>query len=95
MPIQVRLYGNLKEKVQLKNDDVGAPSILNIENENITTVSDILKELNIEKTEISHIFVSCTYSGIKKKVRDGDRVALFPSNMALLYKWYFTKEENG
>jgi len=46
MPIQVRLYGNLKEKVQLKNDDVGAPSILNIENENITTVSDILKELN-------------------------------------------------
>lgn len=92
MSIQIRLYGDLRKKVQQQSDDDGAPSIINVENEG--TVSDILKKLSIEESEVSHIFVACKYSGISKKIRIGDRVALFPKNMGLLYKWYFNKEEN-
>ena len=92
MSIQIRLYGDLRKKVQQQSDDDGAPCIINIENEG--TVSDILKKLSIEESEVSHIFVACKYSGISKKIRIGDRVALFPKNMGLLYKWYFNKEEN-
>ncbi len=92
MSIQIRLYGDLRKKVQQQSDDDGAPSIINVENEG--TVSDILKILSIEESEVSHIFVDCKYSGISKKIRIGDRVALFPKNMGLLYKWYFNKEEN-
>ena len=94
MSIQIRLYGDLRKKVQQQSDDDGAPSIINIENEGIETVSDILKKISIEESEVSHIFVACKYSGIGKKIRIGDRVALFPKNTGLLYKWYFNKEEN-
>ena len=92
MSIQIRLYGDLRKKVQQQSDDDGAPSIINVENEG--TVSDILKKLSIEESEVSHIFVACKYSWISKKIRIGDRVALFPKYMGLLYKWYFNKEEN-
>jgi len=95
MSIQIRLYGDLRKKVQQQSDDdSGAPSIINVEKEGIETVSDILKKLSIEESEVSHIFVAYKYSGISKKIRIGDRVSLFPKNMALLYKWYFNKEEN-
>ena len=95
MPIQVKLFGELRRE-KLKNQSIagGAPTTLIIENEGIKTVSDILKKLTIDESETSHIFVSGIFSGFGKKVNDGDRVAIFPKRMGLLYKWYFNKVEN-
>jgi len=94
MTIHVRLYGDLRKKAPQKGFDRGAPSVLEINSENTKTVKDLLAKLDIERGETSHIFVNWKYSGFSKHVKDGDRVALFPKNMQLLYKWYFRREED-
>lgn len=92
--IEVRLFGDLREKGTNQNYEVGAPSIQQIENSTIERVNDILKKFSINEDEVCHIFVNGIYSGPKKKVADADRVAIFPRNMAVLYKWYFKREED-
>ena len=89
MPIQVKLFGDLKKKQPQQNNNVGAPTIFNIENKGIERVVDIIEKLSIEESEVSHIFVNHKYSGLRKTVKAGDTVALFPKNMSLLYKWYY------
>jgi molybdopterin converting factor small subunit len=93
MTIQVKLFGDLKNKTQEKTS-VGSPIILTLDNTEITYISDVLKRLNITENEVSHIFVNHRYSGFHKKVENGDLIALFPRNMGLLYKWYFKREED-
>ncbi|MFX1276607.1 MAG: MoaD/ThiS family protein [Promethearchaeota archaeon] len=94
MTILLKLFGELREKVKSQTATSGAPITLTIENKGIKTVSDILKKFGIEESETSHIFVGGIYSGFSKIVNDGDRVAIFPKRMSLLYKWYFNKVEN-
>ena len=72
----------------------GASIIVTIDDPKIERVSDILKKLNIEETEVSHNFVNGKYSGFRKKVLNNDIVSLFPKNMGLLYKWYFHRDED-
>ena len=85
MPLKVRLYGDLKEKAKKQSTDVGAPITLNIEDKGIETVFDVLTKLVIEETDISHIFVNGKYSETGRRVRDGDRIGLFPRKMALMF----------
>jgi molybdopterin converting factor small subunit len=94
MTIHVRLYGDLRKIAQQEGFEKGAPSILEIESKGIISVKELLTKLGIEETQTSHIFVNWKYSGFSKHIKDGDRVALFPTNMGLLYKWYFKREEN-
>lgn len=94
MPIKVKIFGDLKDKLPQKTSDIGAPIILSLNSKEIERVSDIIDELAFSESEISHIFVNHKYSGFTKKVYDGDIVALFPKNMGLLYKWYYPKEED-
>ena len=95
MTIHVRLYGDLRKQVPQKSFEQGAPSIFEIDGKNINSVKDLLTKLDIEQSETSHIFVNWKYSGFSKPIKDGDRVALFPKNMGLLYKWYFRREEDN
>jgi len=85
MPIQVKLYGDLKEKIKHERIDIGAPIKLNIEDESIEIVSDILKKLFIGENEISHIFVNGKYTELGRRVRNGDRIGLFPRRMGLIF----------
>lgn len=85
MTIKVKLYGDLREKVPNQDPHNGAPSILNMENNDINIVSDILSKLSIEENEISHIFVNFKYCGSGKTVKDGDQVGIFPKKMALMF----------
>ncbi len=94
MPIKVKIFGDLKNKLPQKASDIGAPIILNLNNKGIERISGIIEELPFKESEISHIYVNHKYSGFTKKVYDGDIVALFPKNMGLLYKWYYPKEED-
>jgi molybdopterin converting factor small subunit len=93
MTILIKFFGDLAKKLQ-KEEDIKNPLNLEIESQGIEFVEDILKKYSIEKDETSHIFVNGTYSGFKKRVKDGDRVGIFPRNMGLLYKWYFTRHED-
>ena len=86
MSISVKLYGDLREKLPHKKYYVGIPNTLKIETDKVKTVLDILKELDIDDDEISHIFVNGIYSGAGKLVKEGDRVGVFPKRMGLMFK---------
>ena len=93
MTIKVVLYGDLKEKadkIDTKTHTIGTSQL---KADGINTISDILTRLNIDEDEVSHIFLNRDYSALEREVHDGDRLALFPRDMALLYKWYFSKKK--
>ena len=93
MPITLKLFGDLRKKVDPKVSGT-LPLRLKIDDPEITWVADILRKFMIEENEVSHIFVNGRFAGFRKKVNNGDTVALFPKNMGLLYKWYFKREED-
>jgi hypothetical protein len=43
--------------------------------------------------ETSNIFVNGQLCALSKEIKDGQRVGVFPDDMALLYKWYFPKQK--
>ncbi len=92
--IQLLFFGDLGRKVQQPGTEASSPVILHIEPGAFTRVSDILDHYHVDRSETSHIFVNGVYSGFSKLVHDGDRVGIFPRNMCLLYKWYFTRAED-
>ena len=94
MTILVKIFGDLRKKIEGYNISDALPLNLQIESNGIDTIADILNKLAIEIEETYHLFVNGTYSGFNKKVKDGDRVGLFPKNMSLLYKWYFERNED-
>jgi molybdopterin converting factor small subunit len=93
MLIQLKLFGDLRRKVKPKISG-SAPLRFNITDSEINFITDILKKVDIEEKDVSHIFVNGRFSGLRKRVQNGDTVALFPRNMGLLYKWYFKREED-
>jgi len=93
MPIDLKLFGDLRKKADPKVSGT-LPLRIKINDSDITWITDILRKLNIEDNEVSHIFVNGRYAGLNKKVINSDKVSLFPRNMGLLYKWYFKREED-
>ena len=83
MSIHVKLYGQLKDKLKEQNYSAGIPSTTDFMDHEIDIVLDILKKLNIDVSEIGHIFVNGKYCGSGKQLKEGDRIGLFPRNMAL------------
>ena len=93
MPIKVKLFGDLRKKIEPNIS--GTTSLrFEIDDSEVNRIIDFLKKINIEENEVTHIFVNGRYAGLKKIIQNGDTVALFPRNMALLYKWYFKREED-
>lgn len=59
---------------------------------NSDRVEDIIHRIGIPLNEVgSNTFLNGEYSGLRRKVQDGDRLGIFPDDMQLLYKWYFNK----
>ena len=85
MAVTVKLYGDLRENVKREGFERGLPSTLNIKNNKMDTVFDILEKLKINQSEISHIFVNGKYCSPGKRIREGDRIGLFPKRMALMF----------
>jgi molybdopterin converting factor small subunit len=83
LSIQVKLYGVLKDKLKERSYSAGTPSITSFKDNEINIVLDILKKLYIDGSEIGHIFVNGKYCGSGKRLNEGDRIGLFPKNMAL------------
>jgi hypothetical protein len=89
--IAVHLYGKLRRFSD--NLDPTQDSIVTLPVENGDTIEDIIKRISIPMEEIgSNIFLNGEYSELKRRVKDRDRLGLFPDNMQLLYKWYFRKK---
>ena len=85
MSMNVILYGDLKQKKQQKTNKDSSPLTINLVESKINTLYDLLDHLNIEENEVSHIFVNHKYCGPGLEIKEGDRVALFPKRMALMF----------
>ncbi len=90
--ITVHLYGKLR--CFAAESDPTSNSIVCVSVEARETIGAILKEIGIPEQELgSNIFLNGEYSGLTREVKPGDRLGVFPNDMQLLYKWYFTKQE--
>jgi len=90
--ITVHLYGKLRcfaeESDPAADSTVGLPVVPG------ETIGGILKRIGIPEKDLgSNIFLNGEYSGLTREVKPGDRLGVFPDDMQLLYKWYFTKQE--
>ena len=92
--IEVHLYGKLRRFTD--NQDPTHDSIIYIPVEEMDTIEDIIRHIGIPFDAVgSNIFLNGEYSALGRTVRDGDRLGVFPNDMQLLYKWYFSKMGEG
>jgi len=89
----VYLYGKFRKKVP--GYTVDGDCVLPLEAGNEETIASVLKRLDISQDEVSHLFLNHQYSGLSRKVRDGDRLAIFPLEMKLIYRQYFARVEDN
>jgi hypothetical protein len=89
--IEIHLYGKLRRFA--RNQDPTGDSVVCVPVEKDDTISDILVRLGIPLKDVgANIFLNWQYSSQSRRVREGDRLAVFPDDMQLLYKWYFTRK---
>ena len=92
--ITVHLYGKLRRFAEASGP--ASDSIVSVPVVPGETIGGILKKIGIPEEELgSNIFLNGEYSGLTREVKPGDRLGVFPDNMQLLYKWYFTKREGN
>jgi molybdopterin converting factor small subunit len=89
--IDVHLYGKVRRFSGDSNPRREA--VLNMEVEGDATISDIIRRIGIPPEELGrNIFLNGEVSTLDRKVRDGDRLGLFPDDMQLLYRQYFPRK---
>lgn len=89
--IDVHLYGKLRALAP--NSAMDADSVLHVPVSDGDTIADVLARIGIAPEEVAHLFLNHEYSGLRRRVRDGDRLGVFARDMALLYRQYFPKIE--
>jgi molybdopterin converting factor small subunit len=91
--IEVHLYGKLRRFTD--NLDPARDSIVHVPVKKGDTIEDIVRRIGIPFEELgSNIFLNGEYSALERKVKDSDRLGVFPDNMQLLYKWHFYKHRD-
>ncbi|MBC8263201.1 MAG: hypothetical protein H8E47_03650 [Anaerolineales bacterium] len=94
--IEIHLYGKLRRFADDRHP--ASDSVVHAPVQEGDTIQRVLERLGVPIEEIgSNVFLNWQYSALTREVKDGDRLAVFPDDMQLLYKWYFAKageEEN-
>ncbi|MFP4589419.1 MAG: MoaD/ThiS family protein [Candidatus Bipolaricaulota bacterium] len=92
MALQIRLYGKLKDLANQVDEVSGHIGVVNYhpgEKADTTKIGEVLQELGIGEDEVAHIFLNGEYTSTQGRIAEGDRLAVFPRELSLLYKWYF------
>ena len=88
--IEIHLYGKLRRFADEQHPT--SDSVVHAPAQEGDTIQGVLERLGIPMEEVgSNIFLNWQYSALTREVKDGDRLAVFPDDMQLLYKWYFAK----
>jgi len=86
--VEVHLYGQLRRFAE--NRDPTGDSIVPVPVEADDTVASVAARLGIHQEELgTNVFVNGRYARPSHRVQPGDRIGLFPTDMNLLYRWYF------
>lgn len=93
MTLEIRLYGKFRNLAPKTDHASGRIGIIKIKKNSFEKIVDVLDYLDLDEEEISHLFLNGEYSSPIRKTPEGGRLAIFPKNMGLLYKWYFTPKE--
>lgn len=81
--IEVHLYGKLRRFTD--NQDPTRDSIVYVPVEEGDTIEDVVRRISIPLEALgSNIFLNGEYSALVRKVKDGDRLGVFPTDMQLL-----------
>jgi hypothetical protein len=92
--IEVHLYGRLRRFSEQKSPL--HESIVYIELREGDSIRNVVERIGISLDELgSNIFLNGEYSGLDRPVKNKDRLGVFPSDMQLLYRWYFNKVDDS
>ena len=81
--IEVHLYGKLRRFTD--SQDPAHDSIIYTSVEEGDTIEDIIRHIGIPLEAVgSNLFLNGEYSALGRKVKDGDRLGVFPNDMQLL-----------
>ncbi len=81
--IEVHLYGKLRRFTD--NQDPTRDSIIYTPVKEGDTIEDIVRHIGIPHEALgNNIFLNGEYSALERKVKDGDRLGVFPNDMQLL-----------
>lgn len=81
--IEVHLYGKLRRFSD--NQDPTRDSIIYVPAKKGDTIEDIVRHIGIPLEELgSSIFLNGRYFHLSRKVKDRDRLGIFPDNMAMI-----------
>ncbi len=89
--IEVHLYGALRSRAA--QQEVSRESVVRLDVHPGNTVGDALRRLSIADGEVSNVFRNGRLAAREDALKPGDRLGVFPDDMATLYKWYFAKQE--
>lgn len=82
------MYGKLRRFAS--SLDPRSESVISIQWREGDNVARVIERVGVPLEELgSNLFINGGYADLASPVCDGDRVGLFPSDMQLLYKWYF------
>jgi hypothetical protein len=88
--IEIHFYGKLR-RFTSDRDPTGY-SIIHVPLQEDDTIQAVLERLGVPLDEVgANVFLNWHYSALERRVQPGDRLAVFPDDMQLLYKWYFPK----
>ena len=90
--IEVHLYGKLRRFAE--DPSPNGDSIILVPAREGENIGDIVDRVGIPREELGrNIFLNGNLSALNRAVHDGDRLALFPPDMTLLYRQYFSVHE--
>lgn len=87
--VEVHVYGALT--LRFGAESISRPITRKIVLTVGETIADVLDAIGIRPDEVGHLFLNHQYSAAARRVRSGDRLAVFGRDMALLYRQYFPK----
>jgi hypothetical protein len=89
--VDVYLYGKLRRFAASQQPD--DYSLVRVSVQEGDTIADVLERIGVPLDEVgSNVFFNWKYSALERELDCSGRLAVFPDDMQLLYKWYFKKE---
>jgi hypothetical protein len=90
--LDVYLYGKLRRFAASQRPN--ADSLIQVPVQEEDTIADILRRIGVPLEEVgNNVFLDWKLSALDRAVHGGGRLAVFPDDMQLLYKWYFPKQK--
>ena len=81
--VEVHLYGKFRRFSD--NQEPARDSIIYVPVREGDTIRDIVRRIGIPFEKLgNNIFLNGRYFDVERQVRDGDRLGLFPDNMAMI-----------